>query len=243
MFKLKNLVATVLCSAFMLVGCNAGGDSAPVITLARTSVELDVGDDYVIEVSVDPQGTALTFTTSDNTIASVDTSGVVRALKVGEATVTISAKSAASKQLKVTVSEAKQPDPAAELEKYKQTILEYIRGIDAAQFKTESANAQQLLDKAVTDVQAAKTQDEVSQISSKLTSDLRVIRLKVKKADANAEVDAVDKTEYVDDDQAALTKLIADTKAAIEAATKDSEVSTAMETFREELGKLHKKTA
>lgn len=64
------------------------------ITLAQSKVEMNVGDDRALTVTITPVGSQedLVWTSSDETIATVSETGVVKALAVGEAAITVSTK-------------------------------------------------------------------------------------------------------------------------------------------------------
>lgn len=93
-FKLLSLL--LLAPALVLGACNQGGGGSPkqevTITLNEQSVELKVGETHQIDYTVDPETTNLSFTSADATIASVNESGLITAVKEGETTVTLAVK-------------------------------------------------------------------------------------------------------------------------------------------------------
>lgn len=78
---------------------------ATVITLNKTSLSLAVGASDTITATVTPSGNA-SFSSSDASIASVDGSGKVTAVKAGKATITATVANAEPKYCAVTVTEA-----------------------------------------------------------------------------------------------------------------------------------------
>ena len=110
MKKFKFLSLLLLAPALVLGACDNGGSSTPKeevkITLNEESVELKVGETHQIDYTVDPETTNLSFTSADATIASVNESGLITAVKEGETTVTLAVKdysSVAPKTLTVKV--------------------------------------------------------------------------------------------------------------------------------------------
>lgn len=85
------------------------------IVLEISSLELKVGEKSTIHVVSLPDGYTIndiTYVTSDSSIANVDANGVVTAIEVGSATITVSTKDNANKALvSVIVSEAEPEDP------------------------------------------------------------------------------------------------------------------------------------
>lgn len=65
-----------------------GGTSTYSVTVIPSRVELTVGDTYSLRTEVSPSGTAITWTSSDTSIATVGTTGIVTAVGEGTATIT-----------------------------------------------------------------------------------------------------------------------------------------------------------
>ena len=90
-----------------IMGAQNGENQTPgdtTISLNKTSLTLEVGQEETLTATVTPSGTAVTWTSSDNTVASVD-NGKVTAKKAGTATITATA-GGKSATATVTVTEA-----------------------------------------------------------------------------------------------------------------------------------------
>lgn len=95
------LLAVLLC--FTLCSC---GQKVESITLKESEVKIKVDDTYKIEYEILPEDIEnpnLTWSSSDNTIASVDEKGQVNAISEGEAEITVTAGKNVSAVLKVAV--------------------------------------------------------------------------------------------------------------------------------------------
>lgn len=108
--KRANMITGVPIAALMILSLLSGcaGNPAPTatITLDNPELELAVGDTADISYSVTPEGTAVSFASSDTGILMVNEDGKVAAVAEGEATVTLSAEHAESVQVKATVKDA-----------------------------------------------------------------------------------------------------------------------------------------
>lgn len=65
-----------------------GGSSVPSVTIIPSRIEITAGDTYSLTTQVVPAGTAITWTTSDDTKATVSDAGVVTGVAAGSATIT-----------------------------------------------------------------------------------------------------------------------------------------------------------
>lgn len=65
-----------------------GGTSTYSVTVIPSRVELTVRDTYSLRTEVSPSGTEITWTSSDTSIATVGTTGIVTAVAAGTATIT-----------------------------------------------------------------------------------------------------------------------------------------------------------
>jgi len=78
----------------LLLFCVACGESEkvlnPSITLKDASIEINVDDEYAIQLEKVDIVEAITFTSTDSAVVSVDANGKVKALKEGETTIAIS---------------------------------------------------------------------------------------------------------------------------------------------------------
>ena len=118
MFNLKKVIA-ILCSLVLvlLISTNVIPDkaSAAAAKLETTKLKLAVNKtSYIVIKNKDPKAT-YSFKTSDSKIATVSSLGVIKALKVGTATITVNSKIAKKTTkvgtIKVTVTKAAKPTP------------------------------------------------------------------------------------------------------------------------------------
>ena len=101
--KLSAILLCVFLSLSMFVGCNVSNSSLTV-TLSATQMTLQVNESKNLTATVS-DGSTVTWTSEDETIATVTNNGVVKGKSVGETTIT--AKSGnASANCKITVKEA-----------------------------------------------------------------------------------------------------------------------------------------
>ena len=61
------------------------------IALDQTEAELGVGDSFALQATVEGPGKSIVWTSSDETIATVSSTGLVKAVKIGKATITAEA--------------------------------------------------------------------------------------------------------------------------------------------------------
>lgn len=94
--KVFAALLAIVCGAF--TACKPNSESgttnppaAVKISLAAMQYAVEVGKTVQIEATVSPEGTALTYTALDATIASVDGNGLVTGVKAGNTIVTVSA--------------------------------------------------------------------------------------------------------------------------------------------------------
>lgn len=87
------------------VTVTADAKPATAVTLNKTTLGLEVGDTETLTAALTPTDTTdnITWTSSDTTVATVDENGEVKALKVGEATITAKANGTVSATCTVTV--------------------------------------------------------------------------------------------------------------------------------------------
>lgn len=93
---MKKFLAGLLClamavvAAFGLAGCGSdpgGGEEKPTLTLNKTSLTLTVGESETLEATPSETGAAVTWSSSDSSVASVS-GGTVTAVAAGNATIT-----------------------------------------------------------------------------------------------------------------------------------------------------------
>lgn len=115
--KMKYLLSLLLAICLLLAACStpndttAGNDDA-VITLDTASVSLTPGGTCKISYSVEPENTAITFSSSDASVAAVSEDGTVTAVSSGSTVVAVSAGEYSKAYFEVTVSPASmQPVP------------------------------------------------------------------------------------------------------------------------------------
>ena len=73
------------------------------------NVTIEKGSNYSLEVSVVPATDKVTYTSSDTSIATVDSNGNITAVEVGECKITVSTESGVSKEINVTIKLPEQP--------------------------------------------------------------------------------------------------------------------------------------
>lgn len=82
------LTVCMAVSAFALTACKK-----PTITLNKTTLEMAIGESFTLEATVSEE-VEVTWSSSNSDVAKVNSYGVVVAMKLGEATITASAKGA-----------------------------------------------------------------------------------------------------------------------------------------------------
>ncbi len=82
---MRNLLSILFCLPFLFISC--GSDDDDVITLKESSKELKSGSTYQIEAT---SGYDITYTVENAYYATVDTKGLVTALRIGETKIKIS---------------------------------------------------------------------------------------------------------------------------------------------------------
>ena len=77
----------VLVTLFAVTACSdsATESQPPTLQIAGGDIELDVGETYALDVEVEHSSDTVTFTSTDPTVASVTTSGLVTAIAAGQA--------------------------------------------------------------------------------------------------------------------------------------------------------------
>ena len=103
------LLGAVLAFSLVLFAACSGGEesiAATKVTLDQTAVSLMVGETVQLNATVEPENStdSVSWTTSDNAVATVSDSGLVTAIAGGQATITASAGSA-KEECTVTVAE------------------------------------------------------------------------------------------------------------------------------------------
>jgi len=91
--SIKTLFGVVLIAALALAACPNGDEdnaSKTKVTMEK-SIEMEVGDDMLIEAKTVPANTPLSWKSSDDTVVEVYQGGVVYAVKEGSATITATA--------------------------------------------------------------------------------------------------------------------------------------------------------
>lgn len=95
---------------FVLTVTVAEPAPAPTITLTTTSATIKVGETVQITAVATPEGSTITYTVADSSIATVSESGLVTAVKAGTTTITV-ANGEATQTFTVTVEEAETNEP------------------------------------------------------------------------------------------------------------------------------------
>ena len=87
--KLAVLFLTMI-MVFSIAACggNGGADKGATVALSKTTLTLTEGDTERLTATTTPENEAVTFTSSDESIARVSATGLVAALKEGTATIT-----------------------------------------------------------------------------------------------------------------------------------------------------------
>ena len=91
----------------LMVSCIACGEK-PEITVNNSTVSIEIGEKLQIDASVTLDKT-LTYASSNSSVVTVSSTGLLTGVKAGSATITISTKGAESKTVNVTVEEAPTP--------------------------------------------------------------------------------------------------------------------------------------
>lgn len=97
--KTKFFAAFLAMACCAFTACKPGSESGNTtnppasvkITLAATQYAVEVGSAVQIEATVSPAGTALSYTSLDATVATVDANGLVTGVKAGNTIVTVAA--------------------------------------------------------------------------------------------------------------------------------------------------------
>lgn len=105
MKKLSFILAVALLLSIGLSACNNSGGSKndPVITLAEDACTLNPGNTYQLSYTVEPEGTPVEYITSNPEVITVDNTGKITALKIGTASLAISAGEYSKAYFDVTV--------------------------------------------------------------------------------------------------------------------------------------------
>lgn len=112
MKKISVLLAVLMLFLPLLTACQNNdaqkpaadaGPSDPVITLGQKTCTLTVGDTYQVSYTVDPEGTPVEYLSSDSQVVSVDSTGKITAVGVGNASVAVSAGEYSRGYMDVTV--------------------------------------------------------------------------------------------------------------------------------------------
>lgn len=90
-------------------------EAATSVTLNKTAIELSVGASETLTATIAPSGAddAVEWTTSDESVATVDENGKVTAVKAGTATITVTTKNGKTAMCTVTVKAEKKEEPAS----------------------------------------------------------------------------------------------------------------------------------
>ena len=92
------------------VTASEGGEETPRLVLSATSKKLTVGASFSLTYTAYPADTTVTFTSSDDSIATVTDGGIVDAIKLGVATITATGSNGKVATCSVTVAEEAGPD-------------------------------------------------------------------------------------------------------------------------------------
>lgn len=90
-------------------------EAATSVTLNKTAIELSVGASETLTATIAPSGAddAVEWTTSDESVATVDENGKVTAVKAGTATITVTTKNGKTAMCTVTVKAEEKEEPAS----------------------------------------------------------------------------------------------------------------------------------
>lgn len=90
-------------------------EAATSVTLNKTAIELSVGASETLTATIAPSGAddAVEWTTSDESVATVDENGKVTAVKAGTATITVTTKNGKTAMCTVTVKAEGKEEPAS----------------------------------------------------------------------------------------------------------------------------------
>ena len=127
---MKKLLIGLLTIAFLLC-CNKEIDSISInsVSIDKKSIEIKVGDVEMLKVTINPSNASnknVYWTSSDQSVATVDNTGKVTAVKVGDATITVTTEDGGkTATCKVTVNEKIYPVTGVTLDK---TSVELTEG-------------------------------------------------------------------------------------------------------------------
>ena len=88
----KNLFFIMLMALVLFVAAGCGETTEITLSFDKDSLELTVGDEKQLEFTVSDEEAELTWSSSDPTVVEVNETGLAKALKAGEATITVKVK-------------------------------------------------------------------------------------------------------------------------------------------------------
>jgi putative aldouronate transport system substrate-binding protein len=122
---MKKFIAILLCTVLLFsIAISASGLASVQITglkADKASVTLVQGASYALKITLTPANTTqklLTFTTTNNNVASIDAQGKITAVGAGKAVITIASKSNANVSAKVNVTVNKKKNVVLRVEVY-----------------------------------------------------------------------------------------------------------------------------
>lgn len=86
MKKYFSFPAAIAAACLMVLSCEDGSDVVSV-TISESDIQLKTGDSLRLEVQTIPSGAAVSWSSSDSEVATVDATGLVKAVSEGSATV------------------------------------------------------------------------------------------------------------------------------------------------------------
>lgn len=87
MKKYFSFPAAIAAACLMILSCEGNGPDVVSVTISKSDIQLKTGDSLRIEAQTIPSGTAVSWSSSDYEVATVDATGLVRAVSEGSAMV------------------------------------------------------------------------------------------------------------------------------------------------------------
>lgn len=87
MKKYFSFPAAIAAACLMVLSCEGNGSDVVSVTISESDIQLKTGDSLRLEAQTIPSGAAVSWSSSDSEVATVDATGLVKAVSEGSATV------------------------------------------------------------------------------------------------------------------------------------------------------------